>query len=84
MLNGKGNQYWMTKQYEEDRVKALEDRTKFDSDDLSILDIEDMQGRGDTNDDSFEFTQFPFPMDGAIKTKSKLDIRDVDPTIGGR
>jgi hypothetical protein len=84
MQHGKGNQYWMTKSYEIDRQHALEDRSKYTDKELIEVDITEIdQGGGRTNHKSFEEYQFPFPMDQNIKQREKIDIRDVDPTIGG-
>jgi len=85
MLHGKGSQYWMTSEYQEKRRKALEDRSKYSDitlDDLDVLD-DDRLGGGKTDNDSYEIKQFPYPLDSTIKSKKTIDIRKVDPRVGG-
>lgn len=85
MLHGKGSQYWMTSDYEEKRKKALEDRSKYGSDTLDDLDVldDDRLGGGKTDADSYEIKQFPYPLNQSIKSRSDIDIRRVDPRVGG-
>ena len=85
LQHGKGEQYWMTKSYEYDRQNALEDRSKYTDEELIAVDITSpVEGGGKTNHKSYEEYQFPFPMDQNIKQREKIDIRNVDPTIGGK
>ena len=86
MLYGKGSQYWMTSKFEDKRVKALEDRSKYSDDTLETLELldDDRLGGGNTKDDSYEVKQSPFPLDASISSKKTLDLRDVDPRVGGR
>jgi hypothetical protein len=85
LQHGKGEQYWMTKSYESDRQHALEDRSKYTTAELVELDITSISdGGGRTNHESYEEYQFPFPMDQNVKQREKIDIREVDPTIGGK
>lgn len=81
-LDGRGDQQILTKKYLKNRQKALKDRTKFDDDELTELEITPLQGQGMTNEDSFIVEQNPYPMDPTIRKKKKVDIRTVDPTIG--
>ena len=86
MLNGKGDQYWMTKDFEDKRRKALEDRTKYDDDRLSDVDVSSQisLGGGRTDNSSYEIWQFPYPVDQGIRQRKKVDLREVDPRIGGK
>jgi len=85
MQHGKGSQYWMTKSYEDDRQRGLEDRSKFTTAELEELDITSpSQGGGKTNSDSYEIDQFPFPMDQSIRQRKTIDLREEDPSIGGK
>jgi len=87
ILNGKGDQFWLTETYEKKRHKALEDRSKFTDAQLELVDVDvddKSIGGGRTNDDTYEFNQFPFPVDTSIRKREKLDLRDVDPKMGGR
>ena len=85
-LNGLGNQYWMTLDYEETRVKALEDRSKYDTETLELVDVYDdvSLGGGETDDDSYKIKQFPYPVNSTIRRRKTIDLRDVDPSIGGK
>ena len=76
----------MTNSYEEDRLKALEDRSKYTDTQLDLVDVLDdvALGGGRTDDDTYEFKQFPYPTNPQIRTKQTVDIRDVDPAVGGR
>lgn len=84
MLHGKGDQYWMTLDYEAKRRKALEDRYKYDGERLEIVDVSSNSelGGGKTNPESFEVKQFPFPLKQSIRKKKTIDLRD-DPRTGG-
>jgi hypothetical protein len=75
-LHGKGNQKFLTKDYEEDRQRALEDRTRFSEDELTNLEITTDQGRGKTDHRRYEIWQWPFPIDRTIRKRKKIDIRD--------
>ena len=79
MLTGKGGDKILTKEFSEDRRKALLDRTQFTDAELEYLEIEDWQGRGDTDPDIFIRYQYPFPVDTTAK---KFDIREVKPEYG--
>jgi hypothetical protein len=77
MLHGEGTeQEWMTEEFEKDRCKAMEDRDKFTSTELTDLGVSFPKGAGRTNDDTYERKQNPFP----LKKKKKFDIREVKPT----
>jgi len=82
MLHGYGSQKFLKKSYLEDRQKALLDRTKFTSDELEDLEIGDREGTGRTDRDNTKIWQFPYPVDTTVRPKSKMNIRDVDPTLG--
>jgi len=85
VIDGKGSQNFLTKSYESDRQKALEDRTKYTDAELASVEITTVDvGGGKTLDDTYEFKQYLYPMDTSIRPKEKLDLRDVDPSIGGR
>ena len=70
---------FLTKEFEEDRQRALEDRTRYTDAELDTLGITATQGGGETNDDSYEIKTFPFPL---AESHDKIDIRKVDPRIG--
>ena len=79
VLSGKGSMAFLTQEFEEDRQRALEDRTRFTDAELDTLGITATQGGGETDEDSFEIKTFPYPLD---KAREKIDIREVDPRIG--
>jgi len=83
MLHGRGEQYWMTKTYEDDRLKALDDRTLFTDEDLDELDIEDTQGVGKYDVDTWTVKQNPFPINTSVRKKIKIDVRKSRPQVGG-
>lgn len=85
ILTGKGDQYWMTQDYEDKRLKALVDRTKYDGETLHEVDVSSNAslGGGMTDDDTYIIKQFPFPTDQSIRRRKEVDLREVDPTIGG-
>ena len=60
MLHGKGQQWWYTNDYESDRLKALEDRTRYNSETLEKLDINADDGGGRTDEDTYLVKTFPF------------------------
>ena len=75
----------MTNSYQDDRIKALEDRSKYTDaklDEVDVLDDEALGG-GRTDSDSYEFKQFPFPVDTSIRRKKTVSLLD-DPSVGGR
>jgi len=82
MLTGKGNQAILTKKREEERCKAMEDKTGYTSEELETLELTGSWGGGRTSSESFEIEQHPFPTDPSIRTKQKLDIRKVKPELG--
>jgi len=83
MLNGNGpNQRFLRKSYEEDRQKALEDRTRYTDDELTELEITNDQGRGKTDYRKYQMYQW-VPMNQKIRKKQRIDLRD-RPQIGGR
>jgi len=83
MLNGNGpNQRFLRKSYEEDRQKALEDRTRYTDEELAKLDITNDQGRGKTDYRKYQMYQW-VPMNQKIRKKQRIDLRD-RPQIGGR
>ena len=83
MLHGKGPQYWMTKKYERLRRNALEDRTRYTDSELTELEIDEFDGRGKTDVDTYTVKQDPFPVDASIRSKKNIDIRRAHPEIGG-
>lgn len=66
--------------YARDRQRALEDRTRFDSDELTWLDIGTYDGTGRTNDITYEVPIDPTDPRSHPTTK-KYDIR-TKPTVG--
>ena len=85
VLSGKGSQFWITKSYQEDRVKALEDRSKYTDTQLDLVDVLDDEalGGGRTDNSSYEFKQFPYPTNPQVRKKKTVSILD-DPAVGGR
>ena len=85
MLTGLGNQAWMKESYEDDRRKALDDRTKYSDEELEILDLDDniSLGGGKTNPKSYVINQYPYPQDTAIRPKLQMDLRLRNPKVGG-
>lgn len=80
MLNGKGDQAVLTASYEEDRQRALLDRTKFSADELGHLEIESWQGiNPPTNLDINLREQHPFPTESSPGT---YDVREARPELG--
>jgi len=53
VLFGRGDNYWMTGDYENDRKTALRDRRLFTDDELEELDVSFPQGGGKTNPNFF-------------------------------
>jgi hypothetical protein len=82
VLDGLGDQQFLTKKYNDDRNKALYDRTKFTNAELTNLELNSLQGDGKRDPDSYTIEQFPYPMDPSIRRKKDIDIRVVDPSIG--
>lgn len=83
MLTGLGDEEWLTKTYQSNRIKIREDRTKYASSDISRYDCDNIDiGGGSTDDDNFEIKQYPYPINTSIRPKSKLDIRTHDNRIG--
>jgi len=89
MLHGKGagnysgkDQSWLTRSYESNRIKGLNDESKLTDSEKLIYEISGAQGGGRTNSDTYEIKQFPFPTNPSIRRKQKVDIRKVDPRIG--
>jgi len=90
MLHGKGagnyragSQSFLTEKYEEKRQRGMENYLNLTSAERLKYEISGSQGRGRTNDDTYQFDQFPFPTDQSIRKRQKIDMRLVDPTIGG-
>jgi len=83
ILHGKGDQLWMTKSFEEDRLKALDDRTLFTDAELTTLELTESQGQGKYDVDTWSIKQYPFPLETSIRKRIKIDIRKAKPKIGG-
>jgi len=82
MLTGRGEQEWMKKEVQDDRNKALENRDDYTDDELERLEITSIeQGGGETNNDYFEFKQYPYPQDRTYRKREDVDIRD-DERVG--
>lgn len=67
----------MTQPFEEDRKRALEDRRKFTTAELTELGISSSQGGGRTDPDNWEYKSSPYPMDKSVRSTQKFDIRDL-------
>jgi len=83
MLHGRGEQNWMTKTFEIDRLKALNDRTLFTDAELTELEITENQGQGKYDVDTWSVKQYPFPMNTSVRKKIKIDTRKSRPEVGG-
>jgi hypothetical protein len=83
-LDGKGDQYWLTKKYQKYRRKGLRDRSIYTDAKLTELDLNSdvSLGAGKTDERTYEFKQSPYPMNQSIRKRQTLDIRDEDPTVG--
>lgn len=83
MLHGKGeNQRFLKQSYLDDRRKALEDRNRYDDDELTELDITEHEGRGRTNYRKYQMLQW-IPIDTTILKRKRIDLRE-RPQIGGK
>lgn len=82
MLDGRGDQQFLTQKHEKNRRKALLDRTKFSDDELEELEVSFPQGGGMTRDDVYTVDQYLYPMDSTIRKRKSVDLREVDPSIG--
>lgn len=80
-LHARGNQKFLTKEYEEDRQKALENRTKFTDAELANLEITNDQGRGKTDYRKYQILQW-IPLNTSIRKRKKIFLPD-RPQIGG-
>jgi hypothetical protein len=76
VLHGRGNQYFLTKEYEKLRQKGLLDRTKLDDTEKALADITTSgQGGGRTDPDkTYIFYNIPIPAD---RSDRKVDRRTV-------
>ena len=85
MLSGFGNQALIKESYEDDRRKALKNRSKFTSTELEVLDLDDdvSLGGGMTDEKSYLIDQYPYPQDTAIRSRLKMDLRIRNPKVGG-
>lgn len=83
MLTGMGtNERFLKESYLKDRRKALEDKTKYTDEELREREVtQPGQGGGRTNPDTYEIWQDPVVYDPSIRSKKKIDIRDL-PWIG--
>lgn len=82
ILHGKGNQSFLTQQFEDDRRDLLEDSTDATQDTKDWYGITGSQGGGRTNPDTYEIKQHPFPVRGDVRKKQTLDVRKVMPELG--
>jgi hypothetical protein len=75
----------MTKKYDDKRQKAMENRERYDEETLKKIDMDDKpaMGGGDTDPDNWTVDQFPYPVDQSIKRREKVNLKVVDPRIGG-
>lgn len=83
MQHGHGKQSFLTKSYQRDRRRALEDRTRFTHKELMDLEVtESGQGAGATDSDKYKIWQHPYPIDQSVRQRKKVDIRIAHPNIG--
>jgi len=76
MLDGNSSgQKFLRKSFENDRRKALKDRSKYTDSQLEYWGVYFPQGGGATNPDTWTIWQFPYPQDQSIRSKKKIDIR---------
>ena len=83
MLNGRGEQNWMTKTFEIKRLKALQDRTLYTDAELTELGLTENQGQGKYDVDTWAVVQNPFPVNTSVRKKIEIDVRKSRPQIGG-
>lgn len=81
MLTGRGTQKFLKESYEDDRQKALENRDRYDDDELIDLEITTDQGRGKTDYRKYQLKQW-ISLDVSIRPRRKIDLRN-RPQIGG-
>ena len=81
VTHGKGNQYWMTEDFESHRQKALEDNTTYSNSDNIKYEVYSSsgQGGGRTNPEKYEINQQPLHDSQKIRKKEKFDYRSVLP-----
>ena len=81
VVHGKGNQYWMTSDFEKHRLKSLEDKSKYTDAVNTKYEVypASSQGGGRTNPDTYEVYQQPFHDSQKIRKKEKFDYRSVLP-----
>ena len=82
VLNGRGTQKFLTKSFEEDRQKALENRNRYTDAELEYLEITADQGRGRTDYRKYQMKQW-IPLSVSIRSRKKIDLRE-RPQIGGK
>lgn len=85
MIHGKGSQDILTESYQNDRVRVLKDRSKYNDEQIRDADLTGKfaDGGGKTDINSFIIKQFPYPVNSSIKQRKKLDLRAEDPRTGG-
>ena len=90
MLHGKGkgnyqdtSQAFLTQKYEDKRLKGLEDRLNLTADERLEYEISGSEGGGRSKDSTYQMYQFPFPTEQSIRKRVKVDMRVVNPKVGG-
>jgi hypothetical protein len=86
--DGEGDNEWMTKYHERHRLRAMQRRERYSDEDLiRWLDTQvgDISiGGGKTEDrHTYQTWTYPYPINKAVRRRTRIDWRDVDPTIGG-
>jgi len=75
VIHGHGDQYWMTKDYEDKRNLALEKRSRYDEETLEKLDVAFPQGGGGTYWRTFLIWQHICPTSTKYKKKKQINMR---------
>lgn len=77
VLHGFGEQYWMTKDYEIKRRKALEKRDRFTDEELEDLDVSFPQGGGRHYWLTFTIWQQSIPSNTKFTRKKRINLRSI-------
>ena len=76
-IHGCGEQYWMTKHYEDKRNLAFEKRSRYDDQTLDELDISFPDGGGETYYRTFDLWVYSFPIKGQKKKIREINVRSL-------
>ena len=80
VLHGKGEQAWMTGEFENERRKGLLDRDNLTSEEQTFYGVSGAEGGGNTDSSIYEVKQFPFPTDRS--KKKDVNLKNLIPSVG--